>query len=139
MTLNVLLEPSRAARLANTGMPGFDAVTDALLDATWKKKTAGGMAGAIERQTERQVMYALLGLAFNPAADGEVRAIALAAVGDLDNWLSRQSPKDAVQSAHYGFARSEIERLRKDPSQLSQLAPVVIPPGSPIGSYSSQY
>lgn len=139
MTLKVLLEPSRAARLANTGTPGFDTVTAALLDATWKKKALAGMTGAIERQTGRQVMYALLGLAFDPAADGEVRAIALAAVGDLDNWLSRQAPKDAVLKAHYSFARAEIERLRKDPSQLAQLAPVVIPPGSPIGSYSSQY
>jgi hypothetical protein len=132
--LQVLLEPSRAARLASTGTPGFDAVTSALLDATWKQK----MTGAIARQTERQVMVALLALAFDPTADGEVRAIALAAVDDLDKWLSRQSPKESVLRAHYSFARFEIERLRSDPSQLEQLAPVTIPPGSPIGSYSYQ-
>jgi hypothetical protein len=135
MTLKVLLEPSRAARLANTTAPGLDAVTNALLDTTWKKKTSG----AIERQTQRQVMYALLALAFNPAADGEVRAITLAAVDNLDTWLSRQSPKDSVLSAHYRFARFEIQRLRNNPSQIEQLTPVVIPPGSPIGSYSDQY
>ncbi|MDH5622253.1 MAG: zinc-dependent metalloprotease, partial [Gammaproteobacteria bacterium] len=135
MTLNVLLEPSRAARLASLVTPGLHAVTGALLDATWKRKKTG----AIERQTERQVMYALLTLAFNPAADGEVRAIALAAVDELDTWLSRQSPKDPVLGAHYQFARSEIQRLRNDPSRMEQLAPVVIPPGSPIGSFSGAY
>ncbi len=135
MTLKVLLEPSRAARLASSGSPGFDAVTTALLDATWKKKSPG----AIQRQTQRQVMYALLALAFNPSADGEVRALALAAVDDLSNWISRQSTKDPVLQAHYNFAQFEIERLQSDPSQLQQLAPVVIPPGSPIGSAALSY
>ena len=135
MTLSVLLEPSRAARLASTGAPGLHAVTGGLLDATWKSKRSG----TIERQTERQVMYALLALAFNPAADGEVRAIALAALDDLDSWLSRQSPKDSVLGAHYKFARFEIQRLKNDPSEIEQLAPVVIPPGSPIGSLSVTY
>jgi hypothetical protein len=139
MTLNVLLEPTRAARLASAGAPGLEAVTSSLLDATWKKKSSGGITGGIERQTERQVMYALLRLAFSPAADGEVRGIALAALDELDTWLSRQSPKESLLKAHYNFARSEMERLRRDPSQLEQLAPVVIPPGSPIGSYSNQY
>ena len=135
MTLNVLLEPSRAARLASAAAPGLNAVTGALLEATWKRKASG----AIERQTERQVMYALLALAFNPVADGEVRAIALAAVDDLDTWLSRQSPRDAVLGAHYRFARLEIQRLKNDPAQIGQLAPVAVPPGSPIGSVSDAY
>lgn len=132
MTLKVLLEPSRAARLAQTGTPGLAAVTDALLDATWHKKLSRGIKGAIQRQTNMQVLYALLRLAFNPAADGEVRAIALDAVTVLDTWLSRQSSKDAVLRAHYGFARFEIDRLRNDPAQLELLTPVTVPPGSPI-------
>jgi hypothetical protein len=135
MTLRVLLEPSRAARLAQNRSPGFGAITQSLLDATWYGTAAGGMEGAIQRQTNTQVMYALLGLAFNSTADGEVRAIALDAVDGLDKWLDRQSPKDAVLRAHYGFARFEIDRLRQDPSQLELVAPVIIPPGSPIGSF----
>jgi len=109
-------------------------VTSALLDASWRQKPADGMTGAIQRQTNLQVMYALLGLAFNSAADGDVRAIALDAIDGLDTWLARQSSKDSVLRAHYGFARFEIDRLRQDPSELSNIAPVTVPPGSPIGS-----
>jgi hypothetical protein len=107
---------------------------DALLDASWYETTAGGMTGAIQRQTNLQVMYALLGLAFNANAEGEVRAIAFSAVQALDKWLSRQSPKEGVLRAHYGFARFEIERLQGDPSQLQLVVPVTVPPGGPIGS-----
>jgi hypothetical protein len=112
-------------------------VTDALLDASWHQKPSGGMTGAIQRQTNLQVLYALLGLAFNFTADSEVRAIALNAVDGLDRWLSSQSPKDIVVQAHYGFARFEIDRLRRDPSQFSHVVPVTVPPGSPIGSFQT--
>lgn len=137
MTLRVLLEPSRAARLAQSGTPGLVAVTSALLDASWYRKSSGGMTGAIQRQTNLQVLYALLGLAFNPTADSEVRAIALDTVDGLDKWLSRQSTKDTVLRAHYGFARFEIDRLRRDPAQLELMTPVTVPPGSPIGSFQT--
>jgi len=138
LTLRVLLDPSRAARLALSGSPGLADVTSALLDASWRQKPADGMTGAIQRQTNLQVTYALLGLAFNSAADGEARAIALDAIDGLDTWLARQSPKDGILRAHYGFARFEIGRLREDPSQLSDVAPVAVPPGSPIGSFQSR-
>jgi hypothetical protein len=82
-------------------------------------------------------MYALLGLAFNSAADGEVRAIALDAIDGLDIWLARQSSKDNILRAHYGFARFEIDRLRRDPSQIELVVPVTVPPGSPIGSFQT--
>ncbi|NQV85967.1 MAG: zinc-dependent metalloprotease [Woeseiaceae bacterium] len=137
ITLAVLLEPSRAVRLANAGAPGLGAMTRALVDATWKKKPSDGMTGAIQRQTDRQVMYALIGLAFNPAVDGEVRAIALNAVDELAAWLSRQSTKSDILNAHYAFAQFEIGRLRADPSQLELVSPVAIPPGSPIGSFQT--
>lgn len=137
MTLDVLLEPSRAARLAQAGAPGFVELTRTLLEASWRLKPASGVTGAIQRQSNMQVLYALLRLAFNPAADGEVRAIALDAVSGLDNWISRQSPKATVMRAHYGFARFEIERLKRDPLQLELMVPVTVPPGSPIGSFQT--
>jgi hypothetical protein len=125
------------ARLAQSGAPGQVVVSSKLLDASWYREPASGMTGAIQRQTNMQVMYALLGLAFNSAADGEVRALALDAISGLDQWLARQSVKNNTLRAHYGFARFEIDRLRKDPSQLSNAAPVTVPPGSPIGSFQS--
>jgi len=137
MTLAVLLEPSRAARLAQTGTPGFEAVAKALINASWRSKQVPGSAGAIQRQTNLQVLYALFHLAFNSAADSDVRAIALDAISNLDAWLSRQSPKSDVLNAHFRFARFEIDRLLGDPAQIEVLVPVTVPPGSPIGSYQT--
>ncbi len=137
MTLKVLLDPSRAARLTQASTQGLVAVTSALLDASWRQKSLRGIAGQIQRQTNMQVLYALLGLALNAAADTEVRAIALGAVEGLDTWLSRQSPRDPISKAHNGFARFEIDRLKRDPSQFELVVPVTVPPGSPIGAYQS--
>ena len=137
MTLAVLLEPSRTARLAQTGAPGFDSVLKALMNASWHSKQAGGSAGAIQRQTNLQVLYALFSLAFNPAADSDVRAITLETINTLDAWLSRQSPKFDVLNAHFRFAQFEIDRLLGDPAQIKALVPVSVPPGSPIGSYQT--
>jgi hypothetical protein len=134
VTLRVLLEPSRAARLAQSGTPGFEAVTSALIDASWRAKPRGGISGAIQRQTNMQIVHGLLRLAFDPAADGDVRALALDAINDLDVWLTKQSPKSKVWNAHYQFARFEIDRLLTDPIQIETLIPVTVPPGSPIGS-----
>jgi len=137
MTLNVLLEPSRAARLQQIGAPGFGAVPETLINASWRSKQARGMSGAIQRQTNLQVLYALFRLAFDPAADNDVRAISLAAINTLDSWLSRQSPKSDVLKAHFRFAQFEIDRLLGDPAEIGVLIPVTVPPGGPIGSYQT--
>jgi hypothetical protein len=113
----------------------FYAVTTALLDATWYAKPAGGAIGAIQRQTNVQVVHGLLRLALDTSIDDQVRAVALHTLGSLDHWLSRQSPRDVTLRAHYGFVRFEIERLRRDPTQLEFVMPVTVPPGSPIGSF----
>jgi hypothetical protein len=135
LTLNVLLEPSRAARMVRGNAPGFAAVTSGLMDQSWYSRPAGGMTGLIQRQTNMQVLHAMLALAYDANADTEVRALALGTLRALEDWLSRQSSKDFSWRAHHEFAKSEIERLRHDPTQIESLAPITIPPGSPIGSY----
>jgi len=139
MTLAVLLEPSRAARLTQMSTPGLGAVVRALLGASWYDGHAEGMAGSIQRQTNMQVLYGLAGLAFDGAADAEVRAIALDGVSSLNSWLAKQKPNSDVLNAHYRFAEYEIERLQKDPSAIESLTPVTVPPGSPIGSFQDSF
>jgi hypothetical protein len=112
-------------------------VPEALINASWRSKQARGLSGAIQRQTNLQVLYALFRLAFNPAADNDVRAISLAAISTLDTWLSRQSPKSDVLNAHFRFAQFEIDRLLGDPAEIGVLIPVTVPPGGPIGSYQT--
>lgn len=136
LTLQVLLDPSRAARMARGGAPGFHAVTRALLGATWYAQSLGGLDGAIQRHSNMQVLYGLLGLAFNTAADDDVRALALDAVRDLDRWLVGRKGRDEIWDAHYGLARLESLRLQDDPALIETIVPVLPPPGSPIGSFS---
>ena len=136
LTLRVLLDPTRAARLERAGAPGFDAVINGLLAATWYADARTGIDALVERQASLQVLYGLLRLAFDASADNNVRARSLAAVQELDGWLARRSPRDKAMRAHYAFARYEIDRLQDDPAALETLVPATLPPGSPIGSYS---
>lgn len=133
LTLRVLLEPSRAARLVQADAPGFDSVLDALMAGSWRADRRDGSAGAIQRQTNIQVMHGLLRLAFDPAANDDVRALALSSIHGLQAWLRRQSPRSGLWGAHYRFADFELTRLLAEPAQIEQLAPVIVPPGSPIG------
>ncbi len=134
LTLRILLEPTRAARLARGGAPGFETVTRGLLEASWYADPSRGVAAAIQRQTNLQVLYGLLGLAYDAQADAEVRAEALAAVNDLERWLTRRNSRNRELAAHFAFAREEIRRLREDPAAIEKLVPATPPPGSPIGS-----
>jgi len=136
LTLQVLLDPVRAARLERSGAPGFGAVTDGLLAASWYAKERVGTEAAIQRQTNMQVLYGLLALAFDVSADTDVRATSLAAVQELDTSLAKRSSRDTTMRAHFAFARSEISRLQDDPAAVESLEPATVPPGSPIGSYS---
>jgi len=137
LTLQVLLDRTRAARMTRAGAPGFGSVTRGLLDASWYAKTLGAIDGAIQRQTNLQVLYALLRLASDTSADGDARALALDAVAELERWLQKQAPRDALWRAHYRLARAEIERLKADPAALADIVPRAVPPGSPIGALST--
>jgi hypothetical protein len=138
LTLQVLLNPERAARLERSAAPGFTAITSGLLDASWYADASGGIEAKIQRQTNMQVLYGLLGLAFNASADSQVSATSLAAVQELDAWLAKRSTSAAAMRAHYAFARYEIARLLDDPAAIESLVPAPIPPGSPIGSFTTQ-
>ena len=80
-----------------------------------------------------QVLYGLLGLAFDESADTDVRAQAYASVSELQAWLSRRGPGDRALRAQFRFAEREIQRLMDDPDAIKALAPATVPPGSPIG------
>ena len=133
LTLQVLLDPTRAARLERAGSIGFDAIAQGILSASWYAEPGSGIEAAIQRQTNMQVLYGLMALAFDEGADGDVRARAYAAVAELQEWLSGRSSRDRASRAHYRFAEQEIRRLMDNPDAIEQLIPPTVPPGSPIG------
>ncbi len=133
LTLQVLLDPDRAARLERAGSIGFESIAMGLLAASWYAEPASGVEAAIQRQTNLQVMYGLLALAVNESVDGDVRARAYAAITELRDWLSGRSSRDRALRAHYQFAAYEIQRLLDNPDAVKSLMPTTVPPGSPIG------
>ena len=133
LTLQVLLDRGRATRLERAGVLGFESVVQGLLNASWYAKPLQGAEAAIQRQTNMQVLYGLLGLAFDTSADVDVRAKAYAAVTELQDWLSRRGPGNSALRAQYRFAEHEIQRLMENPDAIKALTPTVVPPGSPIG------
>jgi hypothetical protein len=141
LTLDVLLEPSRAARLVASNsrqetMPGFSELADDLLRVTWYAPQQPGRYGDIQRASSNLALDRLMMLAVNNAAEAQVRAIALDTVNRLDVWLAPRAAaeKEASWRAHYGFARFRIEQMRSNPASIEQIAPVVVPPGEPIGT-----
>ncbi len=146
LTLEVMLEPSRAARMiaANARqptMPGFNELTDDLLRATWFAPRQSGTDGEIQRQTNTLTLERLMMLAVSNGADTQVRAIALDAINRLESWLVPRSggEADATWRAHYGYAIFQIAQMRNDPSSVEQIEPVTVPPGEPIGTTPDWY
>ena len=146
LTLDVLLEPSRAARMnatsaRNPTMPGFDELADDLLRSTWLSNRQTGTDGEIQRAVNNLVLERLMMLAVNEDADGQARAIALDAVNRVDAWLAPRASgeNDTVWRAHYAFGRFRIEQMRNDPGSIGQIQPVTVPPGEPIGSTLDWY
>ena len=139
LTLEVLLNPQRAARMVSgsarqADLPGFDEVLSALTAATWYARQQGGLEAEIQRATSTELLVHLLHLAHHVDADPQVRALALDSINGLASWLDARGARDsdAGWRAHYGFLADTIRRVQQDPASLESLAPTVPPPGSPI-------
>ncbi len=143
LTLDVLLDPLRAARMVagnarRSAIPGFGRLTESLVRATWFSRQRSGIDGEIQRATNSLVLERLMLLSINEEADEQVRAIAFDRVNQLDNWLSEQLAVVTTRRwrSHYSLSRHRIKRLREDPASLDTLVPVTPPPGSPIGEFA---
>jgi hypothetical protein len=142
LTLEVLLDPARASRMivanaADSAMPGFHELTDSLLDRTWYAGPRTVIDGAIQRAVNIALLERLLLLTFDAEVSADVRALAAAAVNDLDTWLSPGNDRqgNSLWRAQHVLAREMIRQAREDPARLEKLVPVAVPPGSPIGSF----
>jgi hypothetical protein len=141
LTLEVLLNPERAARLnvfhaEDSSLPGFGAILQALTGASWQAQRQTGLEGAIQRLTGGQVLHRLMSLANDPKADQQVRAQALLAIQELDQWLAGRSPlkTDNEWTAHDVQARQLIKAMMNDPARMAPMQIPPAPPGSPIGN-----
>ncbi len=143
LTLDVLLDPTRAARMIagnarQAAMPGFGELTESLVRATWYSRQRPGIDGEIQRATNSLVLERLMLLSIDQEADDQVRAIAFDRINELDSWLSTRLARETRRRwrAHYRLARHQIQRMLEDPASLETLVPVTPPPGSPIGEFA---
>jgi hypothetical protein len=130
MTLDVLLNPARAARMVRSGDPEFSEITDRLLALAWLNETEDA---AMQRLTGDILLAKLMQLAVSPEVDSDVRGIALATINRLDDWLIAAEAAPAGEQPHHALARLQIERMRDDPASVDSIVPVTPPPGGPIG------
>ncbi len=138
--IELLLHPQRAARLVEyharfDTLPSFEEVIDQLFSATWKKNYPNAYHAEIGRVADRLALHHLLQLAANESIAGQVRAIALWKVNELENWLQSQLKRISSSSdkAHYTLAIADIRHFREHPENFKVMQPVDMPDGSPIG------
>ena len=156
LTLGVLLDPKRAARLnqlaaVSDELPNFPAVLDALFKATWLDVTANTpLENLIAQQVQRQMVDHLLLLATEQRGAYAVRAEAWDALNVIKSYVEAQlaagvevdaqpvAEADAIETnnvdswrAHYWFIDQQIAAAAQSSDAWRQVGGKV-PPGSPI-------
>ena len=123
ITVSALLDPARAARLAQQEGLTFRDVLDALVGIASRQ-------GAIARATRTLIMTRIAQLANNRDIDPQARAEAFDALRRLSSALSATT--DVAENTHRRATRDDIERFLARPEAWQ--APVIpaIPPGPPI-------
>ncbi len=144
MTIDLLLNPQRAARLVyqhdfDSGAPGL---TETLIAATtrlWKTPVAADDRDAeLQRAVQQVWVDALLEASSGSTHGPAVRSRTIVALSELAKWISENPGDDPETRAHRAFVGREIDQFlthgrTADRSQVR----AVIPPGSPIGSDGS--
>lgn len=138
LTLDVLLNPKRLARLAeqnrlDPSLPGGAEVLNALVDQVFTDPAEAALLPVAHRTQARAVLD-LGRLAGEPETPPAVAALALAALDRAAAKLAGRSG-DAVTRAH----RERLIALIEDPEELRRLAKAKearpeAPPGMPIGA-----
>jgi Met-zincin/Domain of unknown function (DUF5117) len=137
MTINLLLNPERAARLVqyhaeDPSEPSLAEVIDKLIGATWKAPDAPGLSGEVQRAIDMVALYRLMSLAGNESASGEARAIALSKLAALHDWTPPAAANPEMIALHR-FAVAEIKHFETNPREIGVPRPPLAPPGMPIG------
>ena len=140
ITCSVLFDAGRAARLVeqharNADQPGLAELLARTLDATWRQPAGADYPGEVQRTVNAVVLARLFALAADPAATAQVKAIAMAELAALRDWLAASAPQVAApaQQAHYAYGARLIDQFFDDPKEFAPPRVPPPPPGPPIG------
>lgn len=141
LTLTVLFDPARASRIIQYHMrkepssPSLREVMEAVSKATAERIDGGHtMSSEVERAVEFRGLETMFGLAVNPAASSQARAIARSHINDLlKTWTTTPPPTDSAEAIHRAAMIERIDEFQRDPAKFVPAKPVEAPPGMPIG------
>jgi hypothetical protein len=140
LTLTVLLDPARASRLVQYHMrvadaPSLRGVLEGISRTTAERPEAGHtMSSEVERAVEFRGLEAMFGLAMNPAASTQARAIARSHLNDLlEEWMAAAALTDTAEAIHRAAMLEQIQQFQRDPAKFIPAKAVEAPPGMPIG------
>jgi hypothetical protein len=144
LTLQVLFDPARASRLLQFHMrdtadgtkgPSLRVMMEKVSKTTAERPESGhSISSEVERAVEFRGLEAMLGLAVNPAASSQARAIARYHVEDLlHQWTTTPPPTDSAEAIHRTAMVDRINDFNRDPEKFVPVKPLEAPPGMPIG------
>ena len=133
MTLGILFDPQRAARLVEYNVrahaPSLAEVIDAALEVNAPRPAANAapaLGAAIRSAVHARTVEAVLRLAADPKGSTEVRAICYAKLQDIKRRSNLNSPLEA-------YLVHRIKQFQDDPEKFAAAKPIEAPPGMPIG------
>jgi hypothetical protein len=150
LTLQVLFDPARASRLLQFHMrdtadgskgPSLRVMMEKVSKTTAERPESGhSISSEVERAVEFRGLEWMLGLAVNPAASSQARAIARYHVEDLlKQWTTQPAPTDSAEAIHRTAMIDRINQFNKDPEKFVPAKPIDAPPGMPIGDDGDDY
>jgi hypothetical protein len=140
LTLAVLLDPARASRIVQYHMrehpgPSLRVLLESISKTTAERPEGGHtISSEVERAVEFRALEAMFGLAVNPAASSQARAIARSHIDVLlKAWTTEPPPRDSAEAIHRKAMIDRIDEFEKDPAKFVPVKPIEAPPGMPIG------
>jgi hypothetical protein len=132
LTLRMLFDPARAARLIEHGEraqgPTLEEVIDAALEVNdpSKHREPHGLQSEIRDALYLRTVEALLALAASDGASASVRSAVFAKLADVQK-------RAQASSAAGAYVIYRIDQFLADPKKFTAAPPVAAPPGMPIG------
>lgn len=140
LTLKVLLDPARAARIVEYHMfvaksPSFRVLLESISKTTAERPENGhSTSSEVERAVEFRGLEAMLALASNPNASSQIRAITVYHLKDiLKQWTTEPRPKDSAEAIHRDALVDRLNEYFRAPEKFVPVKQVEAPPGMPIG------
>jgi hypothetical protein len=119
ITLQEILKPSRAARLAQSATGGasaigFKEVVNTVIDYTWKGQRLNGDLGVVQRAIAVAVVQQLLATVGRPESTSAVRGVCWLALDKLETWMKTHPPSGGWEEAYAVVSHS----IKQDPSKF---------------------